>query len=76
MSAAFSVAGPQRVRIQVVDARGRRLALLADRHYGTGLHDIVWDGRDEAGREAPTGVYFVYLETDNGRDAVKISLLR
>ena len=35
----------------------------------------VWDGTDEAGRKAGTGIYFVRLETESSRVVRKILLL-
>ncbi|MBC8423330.1 T9SS type A sorting domain-containing protein [bacterium] len=72
----FTVGAPQRVRVRVVDARGRELARLVDRRYASGRHEVSWEGLDDEGRAAPAGVYFLRLEGDDGRDTAKISLLR
>ena len=32
-----------------------------------GVYRFVWDGRDEAGREAPASVYYVRLMSAEGR---------
>jgi hypothetical protein len=42
----------------VHDVAGRRLAAL---HPAAGARSVRWDGRDEAGRALPAGVYFVRL---------------
>lgn len=46
------------VRIEVFDLAGRRIRTLAAGHFEPGEHTTVWDGRDEMGRELPSGVYF------------------
>lgn len=46
------------VRVSVIDARGREVALLGERSYPTGRHVVAWDGRSGASRAAP-GVYFL-----------------
>ncbi len=76
VTAAFVVGAPQRVRIAVADARGREVALLADRQCEAGRHEVVWEGRDGAGRALPAGVYFLSLRGDDGRDTVKVVLVR
>lgn len=56
-----------RVRLDVFDISGRRVATLADAAFPAGRHAIVWDGRDTAGRPVATGVYFLRLAA-NGED--------
>lgn len=67
-------AGP--VVLAVYDAAGRRVALLADGHLEAGEHTFRWLGRDEAGREAGSGVYFSRLETATEKLINKMVLLR
>jgi hypothetical protein len=38
---------------------------------------VIWDGRDEAGRAAGSGVYLVRLLTDRGESmGLKLALLK
>jgi hypothetical protein len=45
----------------VADARGVILRRLAQGPLEAGEHAVVWNGRDDGGRRAPRGVYFVRL---------------
>ncbi len=63
-------AGPARVIVH--DAAGRRIRTLLDAEIALGAFSIPWDGRDELGREATAGVYWVRLETSGAREARKI----
>jgi hypothetical protein len=45
--------------IDVFDVGGRRVRRLADGPVGVGAHGWSWNGRDDAGRPLPGGVYFV-----------------
>lgn len=49
------------VRLEILDVRGRLVRRLLDGPLPPGPHARAWDGRDEAGREAPPGVYGVRL---------------
>ena len=51
--------GPQRFRVDVYDVGGRRVANLVDGVLPAGRYELVWPGRDEAGRTVAAGVYFV-----------------
>jgi len=49
-----------RVRAEVFDANGRRVALIVDRDMPAGAHNAAWDGRTPAGL-ADTGIYYIRL---------------
>ncbi len=38
--------------------------------------NIVWDGKDDAGRKLPAGIYFIQLEAGNKKEIQKVILLR
>jgi len=72
----FALERAQNVMLTVFDTRGRRVALLADGEYGTGTHDITWTGVDTDGRQVPSGVYFMRLETEDGAFNERAVLLK
>jgi hypothetical protein len=49
------------VRLLIVDAQGRAQRLLASRSSAEGIETILWDGRDDRGRDLPPGTYFIQL---------------
>ncbi len=70
----FELSRPRTAALRVVDAGGRRLRDLAVGPLAPGLHAVVWDGRDDAGRPLPGGVYFLQFEQD--RAPVRQRLVR
>ena len=59
---AFRLAEAARVELVVYDLSGRQLrALASDRAFAAGTHEIAWDGRDDAGHDLASGVYFYRL---------------
>jgi len=56
------------VALAIHDVQGRRVRRLADRQYAAGRWTFIWDGRDETGRAARSGVYYARLAVD-GRPA-------
>ena len=46
-------------RVDVLDVAGRRVRTLAAREFAAGTREVVFDGRDDAGRELRPGVYRV-----------------
>jgi hypothetical protein len=67
---------PRRVRVAVYTADGRRVTTVVDAVQPPGPHATRWDGRDDAGRGAPSGVYFCVLEVDGETRTRKMVLLR
>ena len=59
----FSLAREGRVRIDVFDVLGHRVARLLDRSLPSGRHDARWDGRDARGRFVAGGIYYLRLES-------------
>jgi subtilisin family serine protease len=53
----FSVEQAGHVSLAVYDLSGRLVRTLVDQNYGTGEHAIVWDGRNDAGMQMPSGLY-------------------
>lgn len=60
-SVEFSLARAEDVDLSVYDLGGRRVRLLQHGRLAAGAHRFAWDGRDDHGRRAPAGVYFVRL---------------
>ncbi len=73
---AFSTSRGAVVELSVIDLAGRRVVSLVDEYLEAGTHEVFWSGRDTAGRQAATGVYFVQLRS--GQDVVsrKITMIK
>lgn len=64
------------VRAEVFDLAGRRQTVLLDRDLPAGEHRVAWDGRDGAGRAAPSGLYLLRLETAGSQSVRRFTLAR
>ena len=72
----FSLSRAGDVALDVFDILGRRVTTLADGHWEAGNHRIVWDGRDDEGREVASGIYFYRLHADSFVKTRKMLLLK
>jgi hypothetical protein len=72
----FDLARDGLTRLAVFDAHGRMVRLLVDQALNRGRHEAQWDGLDQSGRAAASGVYFYRLETRGTRDTRRMVLLR
>ncbi len=72
----YTVPTPTAVRLRVHDVLGRTIHTLVDSVEPAGEHTVTWDGRDEQGRRAASGVYVVTLDGANQRVARRVTLMR
>jgi hypothetical protein len=70
----FDLPRAMRVRLEVLDVQGRVVAALAEGDFGPGRHERAWDSSTAHDRAA--GLYFVRLETPQGRLVQRVALLR
>jgi Zn-dependent M28 family amino/carboxypeptidase len=69
------IRGERSARVGVYDVRGRRVnELLVALHGGEG--ELIWDGTDDSGLRAASGVYFFKLEDFPGVPAAKFVRLK
>jgi hypothetical protein len=66
----------QQVRLVVYDLAGHRVRTLIDGELAAGEQTITWDGRDQQGRSAASGVYFFEIVTGNKAERRKMTLIR
>jgi flagellar hook assembly protein FlgD len=60
----------------VLDVSGRRVRTLAQGARAVGAHALRWDGRDEAGRITPAGLYLVRARTPEATATLRIARVR
>jgi hypothetical protein len=68
----LALPAPSDVEIVVFDVQGRAICSLQDGSLGAGLHELAWDGRDDAGRGVGSGIYFVRSSAGDERRNLKV----
>jgi endonuclease/exonuclease/phosphatase family metal-dependent hydrolase len=72
----FSLPRPEHARVEIYDVSGRLVSTVLDRYLSSGVHRVVWDGRDISGAETASGIYFCRAKAGDWHEARKIVLLR
>jgi hypothetical protein len=62
--------------VAVYDVRGALVRRVFDGSAEEGAPTIRWDGRDETGREMPSGIYFLTAATSAAREERKVVRIR
>jgi subtilisin family serine protease len=64
------------VALRIFNVRGQLVRTLAAGGQNAGWHQTRWDGRDAAGRQVASGLYFCRLEAGDYRRTIKMALVR
>jgi len=72
----FTLESAGRVELRIVDARGRAVRTLTSARFDAGRHAVLWDGSDDDGRSAASGVYRAVLRGAEGSISRPLVLVR
>ncbi|MFH1278626.1 MAG: M14 family zinc carboxypeptidase [Candidatus Eisenbacteria bacterium] len=73
----FDLAKPSVVDLRVYDISGRLIrALVPAEGRDAGSHRVLWDGRNDSGKEVASGIYLYRIETNELREIRKMVLIR
>ncbi len=72
----FGVPKAAPVKVEIFNTRGQRVYFRQLLRQSPGYHLFEWDGRDNAGRNVASGVYYYRFSDGNGLSVKKLLLLR
>jgi hypothetical protein len=72
----FSIAEESKVRLEIINILGQRIRILVDETMPSGDYQAVWDGTDDRGEQAASGIYFYRLLSGSFTKTRKMALLR
>ncbi len=64
------------VKLTVYSILGAEVAVLANKTFAAGRHEITWDGRGQNGRPVSSGIYFYQITAGEFRETRKMTLLK
>lgn len=62
--------------VRIFDMAGRLVRTLFEDAVYSGLHQVLWDGKDENGKQASAGVYLVRLDSGSQTHTDKVMFVR
>jgi hypothetical protein len=71
----FNLPRSSHVRLQIFNANGQLVITLIDTKLAAGHQQIRWDGRDQKGKPASSGIYIYRLQTNSGNITRKMLLI-
>ncbi len=65
-----------KVKLAIYNQLGQRIITLVDQEQQPGIYSVQWDGKNEAGRDAASGLYLYQLKTKEFTRVQKLALIR
>ena len=72
----FTLHRASMVHVQVIDMLGRRHRTFPSRYLQPGVHEITWDGTDEAGLRVPSGGYIFLVDIGESIETKRVVMVR
>jgi hypothetical protein len=63
------------VNLSIYNIKGQKVKTIVNEKLEQGLHQIIWDGKNDKNQYVASGVYFYKLEVNNKNIAIKKCLL-
>ena len=64
------------ITLSVYNLKGQLVRILVEGLKPSGLHQVVWDGKDKLNRQASSGVYFIRLQSGKTSKTRKMLLMK
>ncbi len=72
----FALPEASHVVLKIFNVRGQEIRTLVDADYGAGYHSARWDGKNESGKAAASGVYVYQFRAGSFSHVKKMLLVR
>jgi len=72
----FELGQAQSTRVTIYSLNGGRVRTIAEGSLEAGLHEFIWDGRNQSGRLMGSGPYFALVEGEEATRTIKVTLLK
>ena len=75
MSMTLGLPHPMNTTVDVLDSQGRVVHRLCEGDKPAGWLTLSWDARDAGGHQSAAGMYFVRVQTPEGRSVRRLVLI-
>ena len=64
------------VQVDIFNIKGQKVKSLVSEHYPAGNHSVIWNGTDDMGKDAGSGVYFYRVKAGEFNETKKMLLIK
>jgi hypothetical protein len=75
-SISYSLQQPGDISLKIYNTLGRQIFTLVDSYQTAGTHNVLWNGFDDSGHKASSGIYFYQLASTDKKLTRKMMLVQ
>ncbi|MDD2331875.1 MAG: FlgD immunoglobulin-like domain containing protein, partial [Candidatus Cloacimonetes bacterium] len=72
----YSIAKASNVKLEIFNLKGQKVKTLVNENLPRGNFETSWDGTDQAGRKAASGIYLYRLQSDGHIQSRKMIMMK
>ncbi|HEX9974239.1 MAG TPA: FlgD immunoglobulin-like domain containing protein, partial [bacterium] len=72
----FQLPSSQKVSLKILNVMGREVRNLVNEQRPSGSYEILWDGKDNQGNEAGTGIYLCVFQAGQYIESRKVLVIK
>jgi hypothetical protein len=72
----FTLSSNGKTLLEIFNIKGEKVSKLIDKHLDSGYYSVVWNGKDDFGRDLASGIYFYKFQTKKYSSIKKMILLK
>ncbi|RLC50903.1 MAG: hypothetical protein DRI23_06130, partial [Candidatus Cloacimonadota bacterium] len=72
----FALKDAEKVNLEIFNVRGQKVKTLVNKSMDAGLHQIVWEGLDDAGKQISSGIYFYKMQAGEYNATRKMIMMK
>lgn len=72
----YKLEQPGRVQLSIFDITGREVMRVIDEYQFGGSYSVTWNGKDEAGQQLASGIYFTRLDVNGALATTRMTLTK
>jgi hypothetical protein len=72
----YSIPVAGNVSMVIYNSLGQKIRTLFSGNQDAGWHKITWNGKDDFGKNVPSGIYLARIESGNNFKSIKMQLLK
>jgi hypothetical protein len=72
----FALVNSGFVSLEIYDILGRKVRTLVSENLTPGYKSVLWNGKDNSGKEVASGIYFYQIKIGDFSEAKKLVLLK
>lgn len=65
-----------KVELSIYNLTGSEVMKLINEEQSAGLHQVIWNSKDNTGKEVTSGIYIAVLTSGNFKKSIKLTLIR